>query len=281
MEISLAPEKVFVLTPALTPDQARERVDKKKVGLIAGTVGSLFSQPKPEEFRLLGTEGRLEPFWRVAASSHTSYERKATYTVPTSGPEVREVSLAGQTYAATPAQKGPSTLSLTVAEQCEQVLTHEQTFDAVSGAKADFQKYARMDKIEAPDLNQVAPQGVLLVPPQIRATAVVRQVTPEVIKSVSNAHVIHNERVDIEAIELYFRPVYAFEFEWAAKNKRMVIEVDGMTGDMRAGRKLADQIKNIVTRDLLFDVTADAVGIFVPGGSIAVKLVKAVVDRGR
>ena len=35
----------------------------------------------------------------------------------------------------------------------------------------------------------------------------------------------------------------------------------------------------MLTRDLLFDITADAVGMFVPGGSIAVKLVKAVVDR--
>ena len=39
--------------------------------------------------------------------------------------------------------------------------------------------------------------------------------------------------------------------------------------------------KGILTRDLFFDVTADAVGMLVPGGSIAVKLVKAVVDRGK
>ena len=60
----------------------------------------------------------------------------------------------------------------------------------------------------------------------------------------------------------------------------MVLEFDPITGDVRTGgRKLSDQIKNMVTRDLIFDVTADAVGILVPGGSIAVKLVKAVVDH--
>ena len=47
------------------------------------------------------------------------------------------------------------------------------------------------------------------------------------------------------------------------------------------GKKLGDQIRGMLTRDLLFDVTADAVGMIVPGGSIAVKLVKAVVDRGK
>ncbi len=73
-----------------------------------------------------------------------------------------------------------------------------------------------------------------------------------------------------------------FEYEWAAKNKRSVVEFDALTGEMRTGgRKLSDQIKGLVTRDLLFDVTADAVGMLVPGGGIAVKLVKAVVDRGK
>jgi hypothetical protein len=59
-----------------------------------------------------------------------------------------------------------------------------------------------------------------------------------------------------------------------------VLELDALTGDVRSGgKKLSDQIKSVVTRDLIFDVTADAVGMVVPGGSIAVKLVKAVADR--
>ena len=40
-----------------------------------------------------------------------------------------------------------------------------------------------------------------------------------------------------------------------------------------------DQIKGMLTRDLIFDGTADTAGLIIPGGSIAVKLVKAVVDR--
>jgi hypothetical protein len=88
--------------------------------------------------------------------------------------------------------------------------------------------------------------------------------------------------VDVEALELNFRPVYAFEYEWAAKGKRVVLEFDALTGEMHSGgKKLSHQIKSVLTRDLLFDVTADAAGMLVPGGSIAIKLVKAVVDRGR
>ena len=38
------------------------------------------------------------------------------------------------------------------------------------------------------------------------------------------------------------------------------------------------QIKGMLNRDLLFDIGADTVGLFVPGGSIAVKLAKAAID---
>lgn len=87
-------------------------------------------------------------------------------------------------------------------------------------------------------------------------------------------------------MDLNFRPVYALEYEWAAKGKKVVVEVDALTGEMRTGgKKLSDQLKQLkgmLTRDMLFDVTADAVGLIVPGGSIAVKIVKAVVDyRGK
>ena len=62
----------------------------------------------------------------------------------------------------------------------------------------------------------------------------------------------------------------------------MIVEYDALTGDIHAGgKKLGDQIRGMLTRELLFDVTADAVGMIVPGGSIAVKLVRAVVDRGK
>jgi hypothetical protein len=62
----------------------------------------------------------------------------------------------------------------------------------------------------------------------------------------------------------------------------VIVEFDALLGDIRSGgKKWSDQIKGILTRDLFFDVTADAVGMLVPGGSIAVKLVKAVVERGK
>ncbi len=94
-------------------------------------------------------------------------------------------------------------------EHCLQDQRLTQTFDSLSGERVDLSRYLSFPKTEITDLAAFAPEGVLAVPPQVRATAVVRQVLAEVVKPVQNAQVIHEERVDVEAIDLNFRPVYA------------------------------------------------------------------------
>jgi hypothetical protein len=280
MDIYLATEHAYHFIPQFTIDVARDRVEQKKVSLIAGTLGSLFSRAKPEELHLATVENRVEPFWLVEASSRTKYDRARTYNVAASGDEVKNVTLLGTEFPTISQPKGGPTFTLMGVEHCVQELQSRQTFDGITGAKVDLLKYAGSAKTEIADLSNFAPEGVLVVPPQVKANAVVRQVTAEVVQPVQNVQAIHEERVDIETVDLNFRPIYAFEYEWAAKNKRAVIEFDPLTGEMHIGGKTwSDQIKSLVNRDLLFDITADAFGTIVPGGSIAVKLVKAVVDR--
>ncbi|HKY55212.1 MAG TPA: hypothetical protein VJM08_12935 [Anaerolineales bacterium] len=280
MEIYLATEHAYHFIPQFTVDVARDRVEQKKVNLIAGTLGSLFSRAKPEELQLATVENRVEPFWLLEASSRTVYDRARTYAVPVSGSEVKSVTLMGTDFPAVPQPKGEAAFTLTGVEHCIQELESRQTFDGITGAKVDLLKYSGSPKTEIADINSFAPEGILVVPPQVKANAVVRQVTADVVQPVQNVQTIHEERVDIKTIDLNFRPIYAFEYEWTSKNKRSVIEFDPLTGEMRTGgKRWSDQIKGLVTRDLIFDITADTFGMIVPGGSIAVKLVKAVVDR--
>jgi hypothetical protein len=279
MDIYLAPEHAYHLIPQFTLEVARDRVEQKKANLVAGTVGALLSRPKPEEIQLVTVESRLEPFWHIAITARTVFDRSKTYSVAVTGPEVQRVTVLEREVVVDPKTKA---LSLTGTEHCLQENRANQTFDGLTGDKVDLSKYLTFSKTEIADLSAFAPEGAVIIPPQVRATAVVRTVMAEVVKPVQNAQVIHEERVSVETIDLNFRPVYAFEYEWAAKNKKTIVEFDPLTGEIKAGGKtLANQIKGMVTRDLLFDVTADAVGMIVPGGSIAVKLVKAVVDRGK
>jgi hypothetical protein len=52
MEIALAPERSYHMMPQVSFDQARSRVEEKKVSLVAGMIGSLFTRPDPAEIQL-------------------------------------------------------------------------------------------------------------------------------------------------------------------------------------------------------------------------------------
>lgn len=279
MDISLAHEHAYYFVPQISLDEARERVEKKKTSLVAGMFGTLISRPNPAEIQVISVENRLEPYWMVSASSHTAYDRQQVYTIPIKGNEVREVTVLGHRLRIN--TKGDPSFTLNGVEHCIEENLVTRFFNGLSGQKAEMARYEPFTKTGITDLEHFAPEGTLIVPPQMKASAIIRQVLGEVIQPVTKAQIIHEERVDILALELNFRPVYAFEYEWASKGKRVVIEFDALLGDSRSGgKKWSDQIKGIISHDLFFDVTADAVGMLVPGGGIAVKLVKAVVvDR--
>jgi hypothetical protein len=280
MEIILAEEHAYYFVPQISLEAARERIEKKKTTLVAGMFGTLISRPNPAEIQVIAVENRLEPYWEVTAASRTAYDRQQVYTIPIKSGEVREVTILSQKL--TVNTKGNPSFTLNGIEHCVEENRATRFYDGLSGQKADLSRYQSFTKTEITDLEHFALDGMLVLPPQMRATAIVRQVLGEVIQPVSKAQIIHEERVNIESIELNFHPVYALEYEWASKGKRVVVEFDAMLGDIRSGgKKWGDQIKGILTRDLFFDVTADAVGMIVPGGGIAVKLVKAVVDRGK
>jgi hypothetical protein len=280
MEISLAEEHAYYFVPQISLEVARDRIEKKKTSLVAGMFGNLISRPNPAEIQMVSIENRLEPYWVVTAASRTAYDRQQVYTIPIKSEEVREVTVLGQRL--TISSKGNPALTLNGIEHCVEEHRATRFFDGLSGQKADLSRYQPFTKTEITNLEDFTPTDMLVIPPQMRATAIVRQVLGEVIQPVTKAQIIHEERVDVEAIELNFRPVYALEYEWASKGKRVIVEFDALLGEMHSGgKKWSDQIKGIITRDLFFDVTADAIGMIVPGGSIAVKLVKAVVDRGK
>jgi hypothetical protein len=278
MEIYLAPDQIFYYVPKFTLEVARDRVEQKKTNLVAGTLGALISRPKPDEINMISVVNRYIPYWRISAVGRIKYDRNKSYSVLVGGAEVNSVTILGQDLALDTKSAQPA-FQLNGIEHCLVENRSTKSFDGVSGGLTDINRYLPFARNLVEDIEHFAPEGAQVIPPQVKATAVVRQVLSEVIKPAQNAHVIHEERVDVETIELNFMPVYSIEYEWTGKGKRIVIDFDALTGDISNGKKLDIPGMGMLNRDLLFDISADAAGILVPGGSIAVKLVKAVVDR--
>ncbi|MDD4653019.1 MAG: hypothetical protein PHQ34_12415, partial [Methanothrix sp.] len=235
----------------------------------------LFSRPKSEDVKITYNEFRYEPFWHIACNVHYEYDRTRSYNVPVIAPEVKSVTVDGKNYtiAAEPRQ-----FAITGTEHCMEESGTEIIFDAVRGKEQKWEKYLRFDKETVIDIEKLSSEGCLVVMPEMRASAAVRQVLASMLRPIQ-ADIVHEEKATIHIVDLYFRPVYAFEYKWEPKGKTMVVEFDGLTGVMTSGGiTLRQQFEKMITRDLIFDVGADAANLLLPGSSIAFKVAKSMVD---
>jgi hypothetical protein len=170
---------------------------------------------------------------------------------------------------------------LATVEHCRDEFVHDALVEGTTGeAVSDGAALLDNPRSEVGDPASLSADGTVVVPPEQRASFVVRRALTDVMKPVQADRILE-ESIALEATDLYYRPVRAYEFMWQGRNRTGVIEVDTITGQFRQGRPLIGQLRGMLTRDVLFDVGADTVGLLVPGGSIAVKLAKAAIDSKR
>jgi hypothetical protein len=277
MEIAVAEDRVLVFQDQLDEEEAENLARKNKAdafGALQKLTGFL-NRPKEEDFELTYKEHRYEPFWHIVGTAHYVYDRTAKHHWPTTGPEVQSFTLEGKDYTV-----NNGTVSISVLEHCQQEETQELLVDGVTVAKnVSLKEYLKFSAKEAnkSDIEKLAEKNAV-VPPVARASALVRETASKMIPSIQ-ADKIFEESVEFQNVDLYYRPVYAFKFKWLSKNKEAVIEVDGLTGKIAFSQKSFPQlVGKVLDYDFLFDVGGDAVGMFVPGGSIAVKMAKKYID---
>ena len=96
------------------------------------------------------------------------------------------------------------------------------------------------------------------------------------------ADTILEESVEVTCVDLYYHPIYAYQYRWKSKAKEAILEIDALTGSVSIGnRTFNEYLGKVLDQSFLFDIGADAVGIIVPGGSVAVKLAKKYIDKRR
>lgn len=280
MDIKIGNEQIFCLRPTLTMERAREKAWDKKTSVFGGFI-KIFNRPKSEEIQITYSEFRYEPFWHVACNVHYDYDRMCSYNIKIPDLEVKRVTIDGKDY---PVTTEPRQFTIKGIEHCIEENKDNVIIDALHGQeKKDWEKYLSDEKEIVSDLSQLSTDGNIVVMPVMRASAVVRQVLTSLLRPIQ-ADTIYEEKADVNIVELYFRPVYAFEYKWEPNNSKKgsetaVAEFDGLTGEMTSGGvTLRQQVDNVMTRDFLFDVSAEAANLLIPGGGIAVRATKYMVD---
>jgi hypothetical protein len=281
MEITLADERALVLIEQLTIDQAEGRAWSNKLDAFGSLIKltKFLQRPKDEDFELVYREHRYQPFWHVVCSARYVYERQRQYPLLLSGPEAQFISIEGREYPATGGK-----VTLTGTEHCQEEPRKEVYVEGYTGEeKPTLAGYIHHPANEIPveHLDNFKPEGVVVVPPQARASAIVRDTLIGVIKSIKADRILE-DHVAVERVDLYYRPVYAFQYRWISKEKEAVLEYDAVTGKIEAGGKTFQQyMGKFLDPDFLFDVGIDTVDLFVPGGGLAVKLAKKGIDAAR
>jgi len=279
MDIQLAEQRIFVLEERLSFEEIRQRAMDRRTGAFGSGLGGLLQRPKADDITLLESQRRLEPFWHVACRARYVYDRSRDYTVPASGAEVREVTVNGETYPVADSGRTARAFVVPTVEHCREEFGQELFSDGLTGAPvADAKALIGGSREEVADLTGLGANDTIVVPPEHRASYVVRQLLADMLKPVQ-ADTVSEESLTLERTDLYYRPIWAFEFHWKPKDRRGVVELDAVTGQLRPGESLMPKLTRMVTRDALFDIGADTVGLLVPGGSIAVKVAKIALDQ--
>jgi len=283
VELTLADQRLFLLEERLNADDMQARALEKRTSAVAGGLGGLLQRPKAEDVTLVATQRRVEPFWHVSGRARYEYRRQRSYSVPAAGHEVRSVTVLGSDFTVGPAQKtGPGTFELPVREHCVEELRREHFIDGRTGQPvADGAAAINGPSRELADTAELAADETVVVAPEQRASFVVRSLIQELTKAVQ-ADELLEEAVALETADLYYRPIWAFQFAWAGRDRSGVVEIDAITGAVRQSNALLPQIKGMVTnKEAWFDIGVDTVELFVPGGNIALKVARVVVDQSR
>lgn len=265
MDITIGEEKIIELVSPLTEQEIHDKAMLKRVDAF-GQVAKFLQRPKPEEIELLQMQKRFEPFWFGAARALYKYDRRHRYQV-TTAPEVQSVTFYENDHVVE-----KNAFALDAMEHCQEELTKELMLEPQHGNERDYKKYLFFPRREQENLDALRTKDILVVLPEVRSSFLVGKLTQALMKTIQ-ADKIYEQRIDVEQVILYYRPVYAFEFLWKPKDKRQVIEFNALTGEQRAEPgQIKKQISGVLENDDLFDIGSDVVSTFVPGANIAIKL---------
>ena len=277
MEFRVAPERVFALTPSLTWDAAKEKAWGQKASVF-GTLSSLVFRPAGDDVQITKSELRYEPFWHIDCRSELEYEVRETLSFTVKNPTAKYVTLEVTGDQHFDVVNGA--VQLAGVTRCRDSHHREAVVDGMTGTpRPDLAPNLKRPMTEVRELDTFAPPDAVVWAPEFRSSFLVRQELAQLMTAIQ-ADTIITDTVEVSSIALFFRPVYAFEYLWRSKSKTQSLEIDGVTGESKTtSTTVGSRVSRRLSKELLFDIGADAVDLLVPGGGIAMKVGRAVIRR--
>jgi hypothetical protein len=268
IKLEVAESRILVLTGEKSFEEMKELAWNKKTAAFGG-LKNMLSRPKPEDISIIHSEKQYKPVWHVVCSVHLEYKRKQEYLIKIDDPAVQKVNLCGEEKELSPER----TVSVTSIEQCSEDDSREMFIDAHTEEIVEFSKYLEMPNRLISQTEELMADNNIVIPAKVKAAYLIRKMMNDLLKPVDADEVLA-EYVRIETMDLYFKPIYAFEYYWEPKGKKNVLEFDGLTGEYQSGKVLKEKVAEVFTEETLFEVGAEVAGFIVPGANIPVKILQ-------
>jgi hypothetical protein len=276
--------RCFVLKPRISAETAlTEAGDHKRKVFPFDPTSVLPNRRRRVEARLM--ERRLVPFWHVNCSSHFDYSRITEYPIVAQNPHAREIYLPGPegllSYSVDTTRRSEGRVMISGLEHCvvrkrevdwidsylrwpepppdrvqefeKRAEEHKQRLKEYTEKHdptevRDFSAFFQALKVDGEALFVDSVPTTVMVPLE-KADIIVQRSLKAVMESIS-AEFIHSWGLRVEAINLYFRPLFVFEFSQYDVHDREVgekriEELDGLNRNLwtvlpTAGRPKSD-----------------------------------------
>lgn len=258
--------RCFMLEPVINASQAHTQAGEHKSKAFGFDIRRAFrGRPKDIETKLV--HRRLVPFWHVRCRSHFNLTRLRDYTIAALDPDAVMITIQGtdrsgnQTeaiYRVDQSGRSGGQVKLTGIEQCikdrdvaEWIDSYTQNAEWSDKQKAARQKQLQESALQHPslvsDLEEFAHSLILegerlfdddletiVVPPLETADDVIRRMLSKVTVPIEAA-TIYEWLFEVQTIDLYFRPIFVFEFIHLDKDgnpvERKLEELDALKKD--------------------------------------------------
>ena len=265
--------KIFVFDDVYPLSAATEQASKKKLNAF-GLAAKLnpFKRPKDETVLLTKHVQRYEPFWHVSTNRAVDFSREINYPVEIGNSYATKVVVNGNEFPIAE-KNGKRSINISAVEYCHRKIDYQDNIDGLGreSKKGVLENFLRKYKFKEHESIQLEEA----IPLKVSVATLLQKINQTLSSEAINAHEIQQDFIAIEKAHLYYRPVFAFEFAWTTEDKVGVIEVDGLTGEViENGQWFKDKMETILTREMLFEASAEIAGVIVPGGGLAVKVVE-------